>query len=77
MKIGVNLTHLTSLNSGAKTYFSNLFEALLKIDIENRYYFFLPDNFNLNEFNFLKKKKNFYNFYKITSTNKSWKTLFF
>ena len=56
MKIGVNLTHLTSLNSGAKTYFSNLFEALLKIDIENRYYFFLPDNFNLNEFNFLKKK---------------------
>ena len=56
MKIGVNLTHLTSFNSGAKTYFINLFQELLKIDLKNKYYFFLPEKLDLKEFNFLKKK---------------------
>lgn len=59
MKIGVNLTHLTSLNSGAKTYFINLFQSLLRIDIRNKYYFFLPKNIDFKELNFLKRKNTY------------------
>ena len=59
MKIGVNLTHLTSLNSGAKTYFINLYQSLLKFDYKNKYYFFLPKNINSKELNFLRKKNTY------------------
>ena len=56
LKIGVNLTHLTSNSSGAKTYFVNLFSEILKKDLDNKYFFFLPNKLKKNEINFLFKK---------------------
>ena len=55
MKIGVNLTHLTKSNSGAKTHFINLFEKILNDDLKNNYYFFLPKEMKLRELSFLKR----------------------
>ena len=59
MKIGVNLTHLTKFNSGAKTHFINLFEEILSTDLKNDYYFFLSKEMKLEELSFLKKNNTF------------------
>ena len=55
MKIGVNLTHLTNDESGAKSYFISLFTQLLKIDNKNKYVFFLSKSLNLDQLRFIKK----------------------
>jgi glycosyltransferase involved in cell wall biosynthesis len=59
LKIGVNLTHLTSGSSGAKTCFINLFSEILKNDLDNKYFFFLPKKLKNNEISFLYKKNSF------------------
>lgn len=59
LKIGVNLTHLTSDSSGAKTYFINLFSQILKKDFNNKYFFFLPKKLKNKEINFLHRKNSF------------------
>ena len=56
MKIGVNLTHLTKSNSGAKTHFINLFEKILNDDLKNNYYFFFTKRNEIERTKFFKKK---------------------